>query len=118
MSFQMQCLALAMCLSKVICMQAHACGGYPEVELQTLLTEQCSSTMQQRQAGGQELLASTQAVLNKQRSAWQAGCAAMGHVLLQLSQAHVEHSDGYQALKDGIKKALAVAKQVCWMRFC
>lgn len=99
-------------------MQARACGGYPETELQMLLTEQCSSTMQQRQDGGQELLGSTKAVLNKQSSAWKAGCDALGHLLLQLSQAHDAHADGHQALKAGVKNALASTNQVRQMQLC
>ena len=74
--------------------------------------------MQQRQDGGQELLASTKAVLNKQSSAWKAGCDALGHLLLQLSQAHDAHADGHQALKAGVKDALALTKQVRQLQLC
>lgn len=68
--------------------------------------------MQQRQEGGQQLLARTKAVLKKQSSAWKAGCDTMGQLLLQLSQSHDAHAAGHQALKTGLKNALHAAKEV------
>lgn len=93
-------------------MQALAYGGYPEAELQKLLEEQCSSNMQQRREQAQQLLASTQAVLDKQAAAWCAACAAMGQLLGQLCEAHDRHKEGHAALQNGIKKALEITQQV------
>ena len=75
--------------------QARSCGGYSEAELQKLLEEQCSSTMLQRRDNAQELMATTQAVLNRQHAAWSAACAAMGQLLTQLSGAHDSHKEGH-----------------------
>lgn len=68
--------------------------------------------MQQRHEGGQELLAATQAVLNKQGSSWRAACTALGQLLTQLSQSRDRHAEGHAALKQGIKRALEVTKEV------
>ncbi len=72
--------------------QAQACGGYSAPELQKLLEERCSSSLQQRKENAQELIASTQAVLDKQGAAWKAACAAIGQLLTQLSEAHDRHN--------------------------
>ena len=93
-------------------MQALAYGGYPEAELHKLLEDQCSSNMQQRREHGQELLASTQAVLDKQAAAWSAACAAMGQLLSQLCEAHDRHKEGHAELQSGIKRALEMTQQV------
>ncbi len=92
--------------------QAQACGGYSAPELQKLLTEQCSSSLQQRKENAQELIASTQAVLDKQGAAWKAACAAIGQLLNQLSEAHDRHKEGHMALTTGIMKSLETTKQV------
>ncbi|KAL3136899.1 hypothetical protein ABBQ32_006507 [Trebouxia sp. C0010 RCD-2024] len=86
-------------------------GGYPEAELQKLLEEQCSDSMQQRRERAQELLAATQAVLDKQAAAWNAACAAVGQLLTHLSEAHDRHKEGHAALQSGIKKALNTTHQ-------
>ena len=98
--------------SSFIWLQARACGGYPEPKLQELLAEQCHSTIQQRHEGGQELLATTKAVLNKQGSSWRAACTVLGQLLTQLSQSHDKHAEGHALLKQGIKRALEVTKEV------
>lgn len=92
--------------------QAQACGGYSPPELQKLLKEQCSSSLQQRKENAQELIANTQAVLDKQGAAWKAACAAVGQLLTQLSEAHDRHKEGHMALTTGILKSLATTKQV------
>lgn len=92
--------------------QAQACGRYSAPELQKLLTEQCSSSLQQRQENAQELIASTQAVLDKQGAAWKAACAAIGQLLTELSEAHDRHKQGHMALTTGITKSLQMTKQV------
>ena len=92
--------------------QAQACGGYSAPELQKLLKEQCSSSLQQRKENAQELIANTQAVLDKQGAAWKAACAAVGQLLTQLSEAHDRHEEGHMALTTGILKSLATTKQV------
>ncbi|DBB04647.1 TPA: hypothetical protein ACH3X1_012711 [Trebouxia sp. C0004] len=91
--------------------QAQACGGYSAPELQKLLKEQCSSSLQQRQENAQELIANTQAVLDKQGAAWQAAYAAIGQLLTQLSEAHDRHKQGHMALTTGIMKSLETTKQ-------
>ena len=93
-------------------MQALEYGGYPEAELQKLLEEQCSASMQQRRERAQELLAATQAVLDKQAAAWSAACAAVGQLVTHLSQAHDRHKEGHAALQSGIKNALDMTHQV------
>ena len=92
--------------------QAQACGGYSAPELQKLWTEQCSSSLQQRKENAQELIASTQALLDKQGAAWKAACAAIGQLLTQLSEAHDRHKEGHTALTTGIMKSLETTKQV------
>lgn len=93
-------------------MQALEYGGYPEAELQKLLEEQCSNNMQQRREHAQELLAATQAVLDKQAATWSAACAAVGQLLTHLSEAHDRHKEGHASLQSGIKKALDMTHQV------
>ena len=68
--------------------------------------------MQQRRDNAAELLAGTQAVLDKQAAAWDAACAAVGKLLSQLCEAHDKHSSGHEALQTGIKRALEMTKQV------
>lgn len=68
--------------------------------------------MQQRRDHAQQLLAATQAVLDKQAAAWSAACAAVGRLLTQLSAAHDRHKEGHATLQSGIKKALEMAQQV------
>ena len=96
------------------CLQARACGGYPEEELQKLLQEQCSSNMQQRQQKSQELLASTQAVLDKQAAAWNAACTALGQLVTQLTDGHDSHVAKHAQLQAAIHTALETSKQVWW----
>ena len=93
-------------------MQALTYGGYPEAELHKVLEDQCSGNMQQRREHAQELIAATQAVLDKQAAAWSAACAAVGQLLSQLSEAHDRHKEGHAALQSGIKKALDMTQQV------
>ncbi len=68
--------------------------------------------MQHRREKAEELLAGTQAVLDKQGAAWSAACAAMGQLLTQLSEAHDSHKEGHSALQAGIQRALEMTKQV------
>jgi len=96
----------------VLTKQAQACGGYSAPELQKLLKEQCSSSLQQRKENAQELIASTQAMLEKQGAAWKAACAAIGQLLTQLSEAHDRHKEGHTVLTTGIMKSLEMTKQV------
>ena len=93
-------------------LQARVYAGYPEEELQKLLQKQCSSSMQQRQEDSQALLASTQAVLDKQAAAWTAACAALGQLVLQLTTAHDSHVAKHAELNAGVQTALQVTKQV------
>ncbi len=101
----------------VLTKQAQACGGYSAPELQKLLKEQCSSSLQQRKENALELIASTQAVLDKQGAAWKAACAAIGQLLTQLSEAHDRHKEGHVALTTGIMKSLETTKQVLKVAF-
>ena len=96
----------------VVDVQALEYGGYPEAELQKLVEDQCNGNMQQRRDHAQQLLAATQAVLDKQAAAWNAACAAVGLLLTQLSEAHDRHKEGHATLQSGIKKALEMTKQV------
>ena len=68
--------------------------------------------MQQRRNHAQQLLAATQAVLDKQAAAWNAACAAVGQLLTQLSEAHDRHKEGHAALQSKIKMALEMTHQV------
>lgn len=92
--------------------QAQACGGYSAPELQKLLQEQCNSSLQLRKENAQELIASTQAVLDKQGAAWKAAYAAIGQLLTQLCEAHDRHKEGHMVLTTGIMKSLETTKQV------
>ena len=77
--------------------------------------------MQQRRDRSQQLLAATQAVLDKQAAAWNAACAAVGQLVTQLTGAHDRHKEGHATLQSEIKKALEMTRQVrlkCLMRIC
>lgn len=77
-----------------------------------MLEDQCNGNIQQRREHAEQLLAATQAVLDKQAAAWNAACAAVGQLLTQLSEAHDRHKEGHATLQSGIKKALEMTNQV------
>lgn len=77
-----------------------------------MLEDQCNDNMQQRRDHAQQLLAATQAVLDKQAAAWSAACAAVGQLLTQLSEAHDRHKEGHATLQSGIKQALEMTQKV------
>ena len=60
----------------------------------------------------QELLATTQAVLDRQAAAWIAACAAIGGLLTQLCQAYDKHKEGHAALGANVKKTLEMTQEV------
>ena len=70
--------------------------------------------MQQRQQKSQELLASTQAVLDKQAAAWNAACTALGQLVTQLTDGHDSHVAKHAQLQAAIHTALETSKQVWW----
>ena len=80
-----------------------------------MLEQQCSGNMQHRRENTQELLASTQAALDKQAAAWSAACTAMGQLLTQLSVAHDKHKDGHANLQTGIRRSLERTLQVTFI---